>query len=57
MFTYWLFKYRLRQCDRAKVASDTRRGLAQLARLDSLRLRNAIIPRDDMPAEMIEVGR
>ena len=56
-FTYWLFKYRLRQCDRAKVASDTRRGLAQLARLDSLRLRNAIIPRDDMPAEMIEVGR
>ena len=56
-FTYWLFKYRLRQCDRAKVASDTRRGLAQLARLDSLRLRSAIIPRDDMPAEMIEVGR
>jgi len=22
-FTYWLFKYRLKQCDKAKVASDT----------------------------------
>jgi len=29
-FTYWLFKYRLRQCDKAKVASDTKRALGQL---------------------------
>lgn len=29
-FTYWLFKYRLKHCERAKVASDTRRGLAWL---------------------------
>lgn len=26
-FTYWLFKLRLKQCDRAKVASDTRKAL------------------------------
>ena len=26
-FTYWLFKYRLANCDKARVASDTRKGL------------------------------
>ncbi len=37
-FTYWLFKYRLRRSDKARVASDTRRaveclqGLRQLAK-------------------------
>lgn len=29
-FTYWLFKYRLRQCDPARVASDTRKALIWL---------------------------
>ena len=29
-FTYWLFKYRLEQCDKARVASDTKKGLEQL---------------------------
>jgi len=29
-FTYWLFKYRLNQCDKAKVASDTKKALEQL---------------------------
>ena len=29
-FTYWLFKYRLGQCDKARVASDTRKALVQL---------------------------
>ena len=29
-FTYWLFKYRLKQCDKARVASDTKRALEQL---------------------------
>jgi hypothetical protein len=29
-FTYWLFKYRLTQCDKAKVASDTKKALEQL---------------------------
>ena len=33
-FTYWLFKYRLHQCDPARVASDTRKALAQLSRLE-----------------------
>ena len=32
-FTYWLFKYRLRQCDKAKIASDTKKALEQLKRL------------------------
>ncbi len=32
-FTYWLFKYRMRISDKAKVASDTRKGLAQIQAL------------------------
>jgi hypothetical protein len=31
-FTYWLFKYRLRQCEKAKVASDTKKALGYLKR-------------------------
>ncbi|MDY6893295.1 MAG: hypothetical protein SVO26_06245 [Chloroflexota bacterium] len=31
-FTYWLFKYRLRNCDKARVASDTRKGLEYFRR-------------------------
>ncbi len=30
-FAYWLFKYRLKQCDKARVASDTKKALEQLA--------------------------
>ncbi|MCK9517732.1 MAG: hypothetical protein M0R74_01715 [Dehalococcoidia bacterium] len=33
-FTYWLFKARLKRQDKARVASDTRRGLAQLTRME-----------------------
>jgi|GEM_PF-449163 len=29
-FTYWLFKYRLAQCDRARIASDTKKALKWL---------------------------
>ena len=29
-FSYWLFKYRLKQCDRARVASDTKKALEHL---------------------------
>ncbi len=29
-FTYWLFKYRLKQCDKARIASDTKKALKQL---------------------------
>ncbi len=39
-FTYWLFKYRLANCDRERVASDTKKGLEYLKRLgQSKRLR------------------
>lgn len=31
-FSYWLFKYRLKQCDKARVASDTKKALEQLSR-------------------------
>jgi len=29
-FTYWLFKYRLAQCDQARIASDTKKALKRL---------------------------
>jgi len=38
-FTYWLFKHRLRWCDPARVASDTRRALAKLRYLERFRPR------------------
>jgi len=31
-FTYWLFKYRLMRCDKAKIASDTKKALKYLER-------------------------
>lgn len=34
-FTYWLFKYRLEKSDKARIASDTRKGLDQLERMRS----------------------
>src|SRR3990172_10689692 len=40
-FTYWLFRYRLRYADPAKVASDTRKGLALLQRLEARGQRRA----------------
>jgi len=38
-FIYWLFKHRLRFCEPVRVASDTRKGLAMLAGLESARQR------------------
>jgi hypothetical protein len=29
-FSYWLFKYRLKNCDKARIASDTRKALERL---------------------------
>lgn len=49
-FTYWLFKYRLRRQDKARVASDTRKGLAQLSRMElavSSRRRGARLGEED----------
>jgi hypothetical protein len=31
-FTYWLFKYRLKHCEKARIASDTRKALEYLKR-------------------------
>jgi hypothetical protein len=31
-FSYWLFKYRLKQCEKAKIASDTKKALRYLKR-------------------------
>ncbi len=31
-FTYWLFKYRLKQCEKARIASDTKKALDYLKR-------------------------
>jgi len=36
-FTYWLFRRRVNGSEPARVASDTRKGLAQLQRLEALR--------------------
>ena len=32
-FTYWLFQHRLEESDKAKIASDTKKGLMQLQRM------------------------
>lgn len=55
-FSYWLFKYRLRQCDPAKVGSDTRRGLAQLSRMDN-RQRSPLVETPRPEPEGIIEGR
>ena len=35
-FTYWLFHYRVKTSDQAKTASDTRKGLTQLRRMEAV---------------------
>jgi len=40
-FTYWLFKYRVNQSDPARVASDTRKALAQVSQLQEAARRRA----------------
>ena len=35
-FTYWLFKRRIGKWDPARVASDTRKGMSALAKLEGL---------------------
>ena len=32
-FTYWLFKYRLKRCEKARIASDTKKALDYLRRM------------------------
>jgi hypothetical protein len=52
-FTYWCFKQRLRRQDKARVASDTRKGLSQLTRMElavSERRRGARLDESDFAA-------
>jgi hypothetical protein len=52
-FTYWLFKLRLRKQDKARVASDTRKGLAQLTQMElaiNERRRGAVLDEADFAA-------
>jgi hypothetical protein len=42
-FTYWLFKYRVRRQEGARVASDTRKGLVALSRVE-LAFRKRLLP-------------
>ena len=37
-FTYWLFKYRIERNDKTRVASDTKKGLAELERQRAMRV-------------------
>ena len=46
-FTYWLFKYRIKNCDKARIASDTRKGLDQLERMRGVRAVNSAPPSDE----------
>ncbi len=49
-FTYWLFKYRVRNGEGARVASDTRKGLAALSRLENA-YRRRVEPEAPTPEE------
>jgi hypothetical protein len=55
-FTYWLFKYRVRRCDGARVASDTRKALVQLSKLGAARRRRASLAEDDAhPSRLVDL--
>jgi len=41
-FTYWLFKYRLKNCEKARVASDTRKALQCLQHQWALRIKKKL---------------
>ncbi len=54
-FTYWCSKYRFRLAEPARVASDTRKALALLSRLEAARVpRERRVPTPE-PAEIIEL--
>lgn len=54
-FTYWLFKFRLRRCEPARIASDTRKGLAQLSRLELARRSSPLFTDPAASASFLEV--
>ncbi len=51
-FTYWLFKYRLKHCDKAKVASDTKKALDWLNSKGSSRQ----LEKHDFNQEFIDIS-
>jgi hypothetical protein len=53
-FTYWLFKYRLKECDKARVASDTKKALKELERQWALKGRRKG-PFEGEPSNIIEL--
>jgi hypothetical protein len=48
-FTYWLFKYRLKRCEKARIASDTKRALEYLVRQWQRRGVSGILAADFTP--------
>jgi hypothetical protein len=54
-FTYWCSKYRFRLAEPARVASDTRKALALLSRLEAERAPRELRAPDAHPAEVIEL--
>ena len=53
-FTYWLFKFRVSQTDPARVASDTRKALAQVSELElASRRRARFLALPDIPSTQI----
>ncbi len=58
-FMYWLFKYRVRTCEPARVASDTRKALAQLSQMEDAVRRSGRRPRrasSDDPTDGEEIA-
>jgi hypothetical protein len=56
-FLYWLFQYRVKMADPARVASDTRRGLALLSQMESeVRFRRRQLRAADDVGECLETS-
>lgn len=57
-FLYWLFKYRVKNSEPARVASDTRKALAQLSSMEDAarraRERRAATPREPEPVAVVD---
>ncbi|MBC8453329.1 MAG: hypothetical protein H8D69_02510 [Chloroflexi bacterium] len=57
-FTYWLFKLRMERSDPAKIASDTRKGLAKLERMRQNDVRRKrLVQSDEIQKKMTGRGR
>ncbi|MPZ22124.1 MAG: hypothetical protein GEU28_00940 [Dehalococcoidia bacterium] len=56
-FTYWMFKHRVENSDPARVASDTRRGLALLSRMELETRSRRRAQGEDEPARFVEITR